>query len=99
MYIFPFNDREEGEPSSQCEDDIEYVDLQKNDDGDINACSKYSDEENIEYLHGEDKDEVGSGRKPTKFSVSKVNGLLRQLEGKLLSYKIFARDTKASRSM
>ncbi|KAM7473489.1 hypothetical protein LguiB_020732 [Lonicera macranthoides] len=99
MYIFPFNDREEGEPSSQGEDDIECVDLQENDDRDINACSQYSDEENIEYLHGEDKDEVGSGRKPTKFCVSKVNRLLRQLEGKLLSYKIFARDTKASRSI
>jgi hypothetical protein len=37
--------------------------------------------------------------KPQMFSVSKVDELLRQLEGKMLSYKMFARDTQSSRSM
>uniref|UniRef100_A0A7N0TIS3 tRNA pseudouridine synthase n=1 Tax=Kalanchoe fedtschenkoi TaxID=63787 RepID=A0A7N0TIS3_KALFE len=36
--------------------------------------------------------------KPRTFCVSKVDRLLRQLEGKLLSYKMFARDTKPSRN-
>lgn len=39
-----------------------------------------------------------SSKKQWSFSVSKVNLLLQQLEGKSLSYKMFARDTKASRS-
>ncbi|XP_078161551.1 pseudouridine synthase family protein isoform X2 [Carex rostrata] len=37
--------------------------------------------------------------KPQRFSVNKVDQILRQLEGKMLSYKMFARDTQASRSM
>jgi hypothetical protein len=32
------------------------------------------------------------------FDVAKVDKIIRQLEGKMLSYKIFARDTQASRS-
>ncbi|KAJ8616887.1 hypothetical protein MRB53_013073 [Persea americana] len=43
-------------------------------------------------------DEFDSRKKPSSFSVTKVNQLLQQLEGKSLSYKMFARDTKASRS-
>ncbi|XP_045822712.1 tRNA pseudouridine synthase A [Trifolium pratense] len=44
------------------------------------------------------KDELGNEKKSYVFSVRKVNRLLQQLEGKLLSYKMFARDTKASRN-
>ncbi|XP_042056769.1 tRNA pseudouridine synthase A isoform X2 [Salvia splendens] len=40
-----------------------------------------------------------SGSKPFTFEVSRVNHLLRQLEGKLLSFRMFARDTKASRNI
>lgn len=36
--------------------------------------------------------------KPHNFNVDTVNQLLQQLEGKSLSYRIFARDTQASRS-
>ncbi|KAJ3679258.1 hypothetical protein LUZ60_017269 [Juncus effusus] len=36
--------------------------------------------------------------KPKSFSVKRVDGIFRQLEGKLMSYKNFARDTPASRS-
>lgn len=50
-------------------------------------------ESNEEY-----ETELGNGEKPCRFSTSRVNQLLLQLEGKLLSYKMFARDTKASRS-
>ncbi|KAF7111199.1 hypothetical protein CFC21_111240 [Triticum aestivum] len=35
---------------------------------------------------------------PQSFDVAKVDKIIRQLEGKMLSYKIFARDTQASRS-
>ncbi|KAL2342630.1 hypothetical protein Fmac_003915 [Flemingia macrophylla] len=44
------------------------------------------------------KDELENEKKSYVFSVSKVNHLLRKLEGRLLSYKMFARDTKASRN-
>ncbi|WJX54131.1 hypothetical protein P8452_40051 [Trifolium repens] len=44
------------------------------------------------------KDELGNEKKSYEFSVWKVNRLLQKLEGKLLSYKMFARDTKASRN-
>ncbi|KAK2439268.1 tRNA pseudouridine synthase A [Trifolium repens] len=44
------------------------------------------------------KDELGNEKKSYEFSVRKVNQLLQKLEGKLLSYKMFARDTKASRN-
>ncbi|XP_010450368.1 PREDICTED: uncharacterized protein LOC104732519 isoform X2 [Camelina sativa] len=36
--------------------------------------------------------------KPSDFSVSKVDQLLQKLQGKVLSYKMFARDTKAARN-
>lgn len=51
-----------------------------------------------EFSDGEESEEVEFGIKPKIFSVGKVDVLLRQLEGKLLSYKMFARDTKASRN-
>lgn len=38
-------------------------------------------------------------KKPLSFDVSHVNNLLHQLEGKSLSFRMFARDTKASRNM
>ncbi|CAL5054203.1 unnamed protein product [Urochloa decumbens] len=37
--------------------------------------------------------------KPQSFDVAKVDGILRKLAGKTLSYKMFARDTQASRSV
>lgn len=44
------------------------------------------------------KDGLENENKSYVFSVRKVNRLLQKLEGKLLSYKMFARDTKASRN-
>ncbi|XP_057751268.1 uncharacterized protein LOC130969527 isoform X1 [Arachis stenosperma] len=55
-----------------------------------NGCNGIHDSANEDELESEQKSYV--------FSVRKVNRLLRQLEGKLLSYKMFARDTKASRN-
>ncbi|PKU63114.1 uncharacterized protein LOC110103858 [Dendrobium catenatum] len=43
-------------------------------------------------------DNVDMRMKPSSFSVDKVNQLLCQLEGRSLSYRTFARDTKTSRS-
>ncbi|KAI4352741.1 hypothetical protein L6164_006962 [Bauhinia variegata] len=43
-------------------------------------------------------DESEGEKKSYVFSVGKVNKLLQKVEGKLLSYKLFARDTKASRN-
>ncbi|KAL6603693.1 hypothetical protein ACP70R_044054 [Stipagrostis hirtigluma subsp. patula] len=37
--------------------------------------------------------------KPQSFDVAKVDEIIRQLSGKTLSYKMFARDTQASRSV
>lgn len=37
--------------------------------------------------------------KPQSFDVAKVDEMLKTLAGKTLSYKMFARDTQASRSV
>nr|XP_027072368.1 uncharacterized protein LOC113697102 isoform X2 [Coffea arabica] len=83
LYVFPFNDGKEAELSSQVEKDLNEHDYAFTLDN---------------GLH-DDKDQIEAGNKPTRFEVSKVNQLLSQLEGKLLSYKMFARDTKASRNV
>ncbi|KAF3791564.1 hypothetical protein EJ110_NYTH14243 [Nymphaea thermarum] len=54
--------------------------------------------ETVGSLAVEDVKAFYCGSKPKVFSISKVNQMLQQLEGKFLSYKMFARDTKASRS-
>lgn len=54
--------------------------------------------ENIRSVAVEDIKGFYSGGKPKVFNISKVNQMLQQLEGKVLSYKMFARDTKASRN-
>ncbi|CAO2817867.1 unnamed protein product [Amaranthus hypochondriacus] len=58
-----------------------------------------TDEDNTEEESKDPHDdELDLVNKPTSFSVKRVDQLLRQLEGKLLSYKMFARDTKAARN-
>ncbi|XP_028805359.1 uncharacterized protein LOC114760264 [Neltuma alba] len=56
--------------------------------------------ENVESddIHDSTDIESQSEKKSYVFTVRKVNQLLQQLEGKVLSYKMFARDTKASRN-
>lgn len=66
---------------------------QSSDNGEFYDSFKYN-----EIHDSASKDELENGKKSYMFSTSKVNRLLRKLEGKLLSYKMFARDTKASRN-
>ncbi|CAK9186350.1 unnamed protein product [Ilex paraguariensis] len=98
LYIFPFCDGEEGERSSQNEEAFEDIDCVKTNDGQRNEFSGHIREEDVENLLENDKHKPELPKQLSKFRVSKVNQLLRQLEGKLLSYKMFARDTKASRN-
>lgn len=65
----------------------------------IDECDKHMGEKNIEDLIISDDAELEAGEKPKSFNVSRVDQLLRKLEGKLLSYKMFARDTKPSRNV
>lgn len=51
-----------------------------------------------EICDSDSKDELEKENKSYVFGVRKVNRLLQKLEGKMLSYKMFARDTKASRN-
>ncbi|KAJ8753194.1 hypothetical protein K2173_017781 [Erythroxylum novogranatense] len=99
LYIFPFNEGENREQSFETEEDAEDFSSDENLDEQGNESGEVISRENIEYLINGEKDELEGPRKPSSFSVSRVNKLLQQLEGKLLSYKLFARDTKASRSV
>ncbi|WOK92694.1 hypothetical protein Cni_G01385 [Canna indica] len=99
FYILPLNDVEEL-TTSNSEGDWS---KSSNGGGDERMNElQYDDDEKEEPLtltHVIEDDNPDSiGVKPKSFSVSKVDQLLRQLEGKSLSYKMFARDTKASRS-
>ncbi|KAL4205275.1 hypothetical protein AMTRI_Chr01g113770 [Amborella trichopoda] len=92
LYIFPLKVEEEslgleniGGGFIQCNNhDEERKEWVEN--GLENGCSIMVDEDYLERS------------KPMRFSVSKVDRILRQLEGRLLSYKMFARDTKSSRN-
>ncbi|XP_027342025.1 uncharacterized protein LOC113854902 [Abrus precatorius] len=66
---------------------------QSNGDGEFCDSSRHN-----EIHNSSSRDELENEKKSYVFSVSKVNRLLQKLEGKLLSYKMFARDTKASRN-
>ncbi|GKA85854.1 pseudouridine synthase family protein, partial [Tanacetum coccineum] len=82
LYIFPLNDGG---------DTICY-------NGDLKDKHTNISEGSLESVNEDDENDLESTNKPTTFSVCKVNKLLQQLEGKLLSYKMFARDTKPSRN-
>lgn len=100
MYIFPLNDGEDEESFGT-----------KDDSGTLGCCEDHAGRRNgfhdliVDGEVSEDlilcdrDDKIGGGNKRRKFDVGRVNLFLRQLEGKLLSYKMFARDTKASRNM
>ncbi|KAL5543410.1 hypothetical protein UlMin_007194 [Ulmus minor] len=100
LYIFPLNDEGNGELSCQSGEGVENHKSDENHIAENNGYGKYNDETvgNL-IVNDEEGLEIESGRKPGTFSVSRVNQLLLQLEGKLLSYKMFARDTKASRNV
>ncbi|XP_021744241.1 uncharacterized protein LOC110710277 [Chenopodium quinoa] len=83
LYIFPLGEGDCREQSSE----IGEMEIAEDDH-----------KENFKDLLTE-KEELDGVKKPTSFSVRRVDQLLHQLEGKLLSYKMFARDTKASRNI
>ncbi|KAL8235148.1 hypothetical protein R6Q59_021248 [Mikania micrantha] len=90
LYIFPLN---AGEPDE--EDTTIFHDGKTSHQKD--NCDDIIDG-NIGSAVNKYIDDAESIKKPTRFKVSKVNKLLQQLEGKLLSYKMFARDTKPARN-
>ncbi|KAF6167350.1 hypothetical protein GIB67_043211 [Kingdonia uniflora] len=95
LYIFPLNDGEEQHNNSESNNEnSKYRQCCE----DVNGCAEDVGEEKGRCLIDANMDESKKGNKPTSFSIEKVNQLLLQLEGKSLSYKVFARDTKASRS-
>lgn len=98
LYIFPFSDDEDGKQSSESGEGVENHGSIENEDQNENGCEERSDE-SFGNLSTDDGEELESRKKPKTISINRVNQLLQQLEGKLLSYKMFARDTKASRNV
>ncbi|XP_010928780.1 uncharacterized protein [Elaeis guineensis] len=97
FYIFPLDDGEGQINHSEmgCSNCAYALD-----DEQINWQPENDEEEQSMSLLDENEDDnmYNTVAKPRNFSVDKVNKLLQQLEGRSLSYKMFARDTKASRS-
>lgn len=93
MYIFPLDDGENRKESNDSELQVENFFNNENFGQQTDGHG-----ENVENELISDEGILESSRKPRRFSVSRVNMLLEKLEGKLLSYKMFARDTKASRN-
>ncbi|XP_008782817.2 tRNA pseudouridine synthase A isoform X3 [Phoenix dactylifera] len=97
FYIFPLDDGDGQINHSEmgCSNSADALDEEQ-----INWQPENDEEEqSISLLDGNEDDNMYNiVAKPRNFSVDKVNQLLRQLEGRSLSYKMFARDTKASRS-
>ncbi|KAL8492699.1 hypothetical protein ACS0TY_024047 [Phlomoides rotata] len=83
FYIFPFNDENVDDAISQ---DGQYAE----------GFGKENCENEVDDY---EQPELQTGEKPLSFDVSHVNHLLHQLEGKSLSFRMFARDTKASRNI
>ncbi|KAK4793143.1 hypothetical protein SAY86_023578 [Trapa natans] len=100
LYIFPLNDGEDEEVCGTVDDDKT---LGCHDDH-AGTRNGFHDNivngkvlEDLILCDGDDKD--GTEIKRRKFDIARVDMFLRQLEGKILSYKMFARDTKASRNI
>ncbi|XP_040998546.1 uncharacterized protein LOC121244513 isoform X2 [Juglans microcarpa x Juglans regia] len=98
FYILPFNDWEGGEQGSESGQDAENLRCNENTDEQRIGCDECN-VGTVEDLINDYKDDHENGKKRRTFSIIRVNQLLQQLEGKLLSYKMFARDTKASRNV
>ncbi|KAB2599958.1 hypothetical protein D8674_010229 [Pyrus ussuriensis x Pyrus communis] len=98
VYIFPFNDEEDMEQSNQSGGNAQNFKSTQNRHENENGCDQCS-ETNAGNLIINDNEDIGIENKPRKFSLTRVNQLLQKLEGKLLSYKMFARDTKPSRNV
>ncbi|GLU10493.1 hypothetical protein SLE2022_272920 [Rubroshorea leprosula] len=98
LYIFPLN---EGENEKQsCQSEKKFENLNSNENHELsNGCGDNIGMKNVENFITSENVGLEGGKKPRNFSIFRVNQLLQQLEGKLLSYRMFARDTKASRSI
>lgn len=94
LYIFPFTNGDESELENYCHKDADCKNIFCTQDLNSNDNCERSSQFELDV----DEDGIESGNKPTKFEVGKINQIMQQLEGKLLSYKMFARDTKASRN-
>ncbi|XP_057844312.1 uncharacterized protein LOC131053710 isoform X2 [Cryptomeria japonica] len=95
LYVLPLND---GEGDKMFQSDVNL-----GDNGEDNLAyrsdNQRMDTEGINLGLSDASDrKLQAFKKPCNFNVDNVNQLLQQLEGKSLSYAIFARDTKASRS-
>ncbi|XP_021844076.1 uncharacterized protein [Spinacia oleracea] len=88
LYIFPFGEGDCREQTSE---------MDKGQRCWKSEISEDNPEEKTIDLPGE-KDKLEGVKKPTSFTVRRVDQLLQHLQGKLLSYRMFARDTKASRN-
>lgn len=101
MYIFPLDDAESLHKSGENHENFIF---DENHEKQRNGL--LSEENTEEVILSEDDEleieETSNGlevvEKPSDFSVIKVDQLLQQLQGKVLSYKMFARDTKAARN-
>lgn len=91
FYIFPLDDGDHSQTERGVVNSIDKDDQMKGE-------AECNEEERFSVVCN-GNESLNSEMKPRSFSVTKVNELLRQLEGKALSYKMFARDTKASRSI
>ncbi|KMT17639.1 hypothetical protein BVRB_2g035880 [Beta vulgaris subsp. vulgaris] len=96
LYIFPFEEGDSREQSNDIEE-MGNVSSDKSQTWKRNEIAEDNVEVNTKDLPDE-KDELDGVKKPTCFSIRRVDQLLHQLQGKLLSYKMFARDTKAARN-
>lgn len=98
LYIFPLNEGE-NEESHQSEKKLENFSSNRTLHEHIDGCGQNMGIASAESLITGEDVEVEGGNKPRDFRVFKVNQLFQKLEGKLLSYRMFARDTKPSRSI
>ncbi|BBG92664.1 Pseudouridine synthase family protein, partial [Prunus dulcis] len=82
---------EDMEQSNQSGENVQNFKSQENYHEHKNGCDQCN-EANVGNLVINDNEDLETP-KPREFTVSRVNQLLQKLEGKLLSYKMFARDT------
>ncbi|XP_011094040.2 uncharacterized protein LOC105173848 isoform X1 [Sesamum indicum] len=95
LYIFPFNDENMDDKEGQSKKNVLDVTVRR--EGQYGEC--FHEENCARVTDGDDQHESQTRNKPLTFEISRVNHLLHQLEGKLLSFRMFARDTKASRNI
>ncbi|KAJ4824091.1 hypothetical protein Tsubulata_016442 [Turnera subulata] len=99
LYIFPVTDGENIDRGFQMDEDFSDFSSEQTYNEETHEFVELKSEENFGNSIPSDGCEDGAVQKPRSFSICKVNKMLQQLEGKLLSFKMFARDTKASRNM